>query len=126
MKIDIHTHILPEHLPRWSEKFGYGGFIHLDHHKPCCARMLRDDEKYFREVEENYIPSFPEVMQLSDRDINSIRQVLSSTIRRHENQEYAGRIARKVQDALKIETTLHPVDFMELLLKDYNHLSAKG
>ncbi len=53
MKIDIHTHILPEHIPNWKEKFGYGGFIKLDHHKPCCARMLRDDEKFFREVEEN-------------------------------------------------------------------------
>ncbi len=51
-KIDIHTHILPEHLPRWSEKFGYGGFIHLEHHKPCCARMMKDDE-FFREIQSN-------------------------------------------------------------------------
>lgn len=47
--IDIHTHILPEHIPNWKEKFGYGGFIHLDHHKPCCARMMKDD-KFFREI----------------------------------------------------------------------------
>ncbi len=53
LKIDIHTHILPKEIPRWSEKFGYGGFITLEHHKPCCARMLRDDGKFFREVEEN-------------------------------------------------------------------------
>jgi aminocarboxymuconate-semialdehyde decarboxylase len=52
LKIDIHTHIIPEHLPRWSEKFGYGGFIHLDHHKPCCARMMKDDE-FFREIQDN-------------------------------------------------------------------------
>ncbi|MFZ5554541.1 MAG: amidohydrolase family protein [Bacteroidota bacterium] len=50
--IDIHTHILPEHIPAWKEKFGYGGFIHLEHHKPCCARMMMDD-KFFREVEDN-------------------------------------------------------------------------
>ncbi len=50
--IDIHTHILPEHIPNWKEKFGYGGFIHLEHHKPCCARMMMDD-KFFREVEDN-------------------------------------------------------------------------
>ena len=53
MKIDIHTHILPEHIPAWKEKFGYGGFIKLDHHKPCCARMIKDDGKFFREVEDN-------------------------------------------------------------------------
>lgn len=53
LTIDIHTHILPEHIPNWKEKFGYGGFIHLDHHKPCCAKMMRDDGKFFREIEDN-------------------------------------------------------------------------
>ncbi len=51
--IDIHTHILPENIPGWKEKFGYGGFIKLDHHKNCCARMIRDDGKFFREIEDN-------------------------------------------------------------------------
>lgn len=53
LTIDIHTHILPEHIPDWKEKFGYNGFIQLDHHKPCCARMIRDDGKFFREIEDN-------------------------------------------------------------------------
>jgi len=52
LKIDIHTHIMPGEMPRWAHKFGYGGFIHLDHHKPCCARMMQDD-KFFREVMDN-------------------------------------------------------------------------
>lgn len=51
-KIDIHTHIIPEHVPRWAEKFGYGGFIHLEHHKDCCAKMMMDD-KFFREIQDN-------------------------------------------------------------------------
>jgi aminocarboxymuconate-semialdehyde decarboxylase len=52
LKIDIHTHILPENWPDLKEKYGYGGFVRLEHHKPCCARMLMDD-KFFREVEHN-------------------------------------------------------------------------
>ena len=52
LKIDIHTHIIPEHFPRFSQKFGYGGFIHLEHHKPCCARMMIDNN-LFREIESN-------------------------------------------------------------------------
>ena len=52
LTVDIHTHILPEKIPNFKEKFGYGGFIHLDHHKPCCARMMMDD-RFFREVEDN-------------------------------------------------------------------------
>src|ERR1700739_17877 len=52
LTIDIHTHIIPEHVPDYAKKFGYGDFIHLDHHKPCCARMMKGD-KFFREIEDN-------------------------------------------------------------------------
>ena len=50
--VDIHTHILPETMPNWASKFGYGGFIHLDHHCPGCAKMYKDST-FFREVEAN-------------------------------------------------------------------------
>jgi aminocarboxymuconate-semialdehyde decarboxylase len=53
LKIDVHTHILPKNIPEWKERFGYGGFIKLEHHKPCRARMLKDDGHFFREVEDN-------------------------------------------------------------------------
>lgn len=52
MKIDIHTHIMPDHTPNWYKKFGYGEFIHLEHHQPCCARMIKGD-KVFREIQSN-------------------------------------------------------------------------
>jgi aminocarboxymuconate-semialdehyde decarboxylase len=53
LKIDVHTHILPKNIPNWKEKFGYGGFITLDHYQPCAAKMLRDDGKQFRDIDEN-------------------------------------------------------------------------
>ncbi|GAA4307212.1 amidohydrolase family protein [Nibribacter koreensis] len=52
LKIDIHTHILPERWPDLRERYGYGGFVRLEHHKPCCARMMLDD-RFFREVQDN-------------------------------------------------------------------------
>jgi len=51
-KIDIHTHIIPENLPKWADKFGYGDFIHLDHHGDCKASMMIGD-RFFREIESN-------------------------------------------------------------------------
>lgn len=53
LKIDVHTHILPKDIPKWKEKFGYGGFIQLDHVGKGCARMLKDDGHFFREIESN-------------------------------------------------------------------------
>ncbi|MGE0710004.1 MAG: amidohydrolase family protein [Planctomycetota bacterium] len=52
LKVDIHTHILPERWPDLRERYGYGGFIRLEHHQAGCARMLKDDD-FFREVQSN-------------------------------------------------------------------------
>lgn len=52
LKIDTHTHILPRKLPNWSEKFGYGDFIYLQHHKKGAAKMMRGNQ-FFREIQEN-------------------------------------------------------------------------
>ena len=52
LKIDMHTHILPEKLPNFAEKFGYGEFISLLHHRQGAALMMKGD-KFFREIEEN-------------------------------------------------------------------------
>lgn len=52
MKIDIHTHILPREWPDLDKKYGYGGFVRLEHYKPCCARMIIGDG-VFREITDN-------------------------------------------------------------------------
>jgi len=52
MKIDLHTHILPHDWPDLDAKYGYGGFVRLDHYKPCCARMMIGN-RVFREITDN-------------------------------------------------------------------------
>ena len=52
MKIDLHTHILPHNWPDLDAKYGYGGFVRLDHYQPCCARMMIGD-RVFREITDN-------------------------------------------------------------------------
>ncbi|MDP9254651.1 MAG: amidohydrolase, partial [Verrucomicrobiota bacterium] len=52
MKIDLHTHILPRDWPDLDAKYGYNGFVRLDHYKPCCARMMIGD-RVFREITDN-------------------------------------------------------------------------
>jgi len=52
MKVDLHTHILPHDWPDLDAKYGYPGFVRLDHYKPCCARMMMGD-RVFREITDN-------------------------------------------------------------------------
>lgn len=76
LKIDIHTHILPKDIPDWKKRFGYGGFIRLDHHKPCCARMIKDDGHFFREIEDNCWSPEKRVEEIDGFGVNV--QVLST------------------------------------------------
>ena len=73
--IDIHTHIIPEDLPLFRKKFGYGGFINLEHHKPCGAKMMMDG-KFFREIESNCWEPVDRIKECDQYGVNV--QVLST------------------------------------------------
>ncbi|MBS1773528.1 MAG: amidohydrolase [Bacteroidetes bacterium] len=75
-KIDIHTHIMPENIPNWFQKFGYGDFIRLEHHKPCCAKMIKGD-KVFREIEEN---CWDPKARMKEMDMTEVTTQVLSTI----------------------------------------------
>jgi len=76
LSIDIHTHILPENIPDFGRRYGYRGFIHLDHHRPGCARMMMDD-KFFREVQANCWD--PEV-RMGECDLHKVQVQVLSTV----------------------------------------------
>ncbi len=75
MKIDIHTHIMPDKMPNWVQKFGYGEFIHLEH-RNCKACMMKGD-KLFREVDDN---CFDTVVRLKEMDETEVTIQVLSTI----------------------------------------------
>jgi aminocarboxymuconate-semialdehyde decarboxylase len=52
LTIDMHAHVLPRTWPNLKEKYGYGGFINLEHIANGNARMLMDG-RFFREIEPN-------------------------------------------------------------------------
>jgi aminocarboxymuconate-semialdehyde decarboxylase len=74
LKIDIHTHIMPEHMPHWTKKFGYGDFIHLEHNN-CQACMMKGD-KLFRVVEDNCFKAETRIKEMDETNVSM--QVLST------------------------------------------------
>ena len=79
----------------------------------------------FMEIQQtNYVVKFPEVLKLSDRDINTIKNVINHFHKYH-NIQTCSRVANKVREVLKIHTDLAPIDFLEKLLADYNYLATK-
>lgn len=81
---------------------------------------------YLEIADAGYEPKFPQVMRLTDRDINGIRNLLSNRRRNREHNAYMERITARIKDALQIETELPAQFFLEQLLYDYNFLSGKS
>jgi aminocarboxymuconate-semialdehyde decarboxylase len=77
VKIDVHTHILPRELPRFKEKYGYGGFIQLEHQVDCRATMLRDDGTSFREIDDK---CWDPKTRLADCDRDGVDVQVLSTV----------------------------------------------
>ena len=46
LKIDIHTHIIPDNLPNFTKKFGYEGFVRLDKKNKSEANMVLFNENF--------------------------------------------------------------------------------
>jgi len=81
----------------------------------------------FREVgtQTDYVPKFPEVMQLTDKDINTLRNLLSQK-RTSDLDLYVDRVARRIEDVLKIHNnSMDPYYFFEELLHDYNFITQQ-
>jgi aminocarboxymuconate-semialdehyde decarboxylase len=68
LKIDMHSHIVPEHLPRWADKFGYGGFIHLESQGSGTAWMMKGEEK-FRLIQSNCWDPEERIAEYAERGV---------------------------------------------------------
>jgi uncharacterized RDD family membrane protein YckC len=82
------------------------------------------EDTVFVAVADSYIPSFPQIMQLSDKDINAIKSILE-TARKKGDYSMAEAASSKIKAHLRIKSSISPFDFLDVLLKDYNYLSTK-
>lgn len=115
LKIDVHTHILPRDIPSWKSKFGYGGFITLDHYEPCCAHMVRDDGKQFRDIEEN---CWEPAKRIEEMDATGVGVQVLSTVpvmfSYWAEAEHAAEIARFLNDHIADIVSEFPARFVGL------------
>lgn len=76
----------------------------------------------FLEVSDSYVPKFPEVMRLSDRDMNTLKSIIDNA-RKFKDPHMAKLAADKIKRHLNIQTQMPSEEFLEVLMKDYNYLS---
>jgi aminocarboxymuconate-semialdehyde decarboxylase len=114
LTVDIHTHILPRELPRWADRFGYGGFVDLAHERPGCARMSIDG-RFFREVEEN---CWSPARRIEECDAAGVRVQVLSTVpvlfSYWARPEHGHEVARFLNDHIAETVRAYPRRFLGL------------
>lgn len=89
-------------------------------------RLTQIEDTIYLEIEDTqYKVVFPEVMKLTDRDINGIRNLLDAKNQNKDTYIYMAKIAQRIKEVLNLNTALDPESLMKQLLKDYNHLTRK-
>jgi uncharacterized RDD family membrane protein YckC len=82
------------------------------------------DTIYVEVDEKNYKVKYPQVIKLSDKDINTINNVLSQH-KKYSMHGYLGTLSHKIEQVLGIQSEGDNEEFLRTLLNDYNYLSQK-
>ncbi len=53
MKIDVHTHIIPQDMPKFRDMFGYGNFTHIEQCDNCRANLVNNEGVIFKNLSSN-------------------------------------------------------------------------
>ncbi|WP_333818914.1 RDD family protein [Ohtaekwangia sp.] len=77
----------------------------------------------FTLAEDDYVPQFPAVAMLSDRDVELIQQALE-VYRKHDNIQPVMLITEKIKRMLSIETDMTFENFLTTILKDYSKVTS--
>lgn len=88
------------------------------------SKISVHDTVFMNVSQPDYKVLFPDAIRLSDRDINTIKTVTLQS-RKHRNYDMCYRVADKVKTVLNINADMHPVDFLEKIIADYNFLATK-
>jgi uncharacterized RDD family membrane protein YckC len=88
----------------------------VDHHQISA-------ENVFVSPEDDYTPTFPQVVELTETDIELIQRALEVN-RDQGNSQPAIVVTDKVKSLLKIETDMPPIKFLYTIVKDYQKITA--
>jgi len=84
------------------------------------TKRVQLSQVVYQELPEDYQVTYSDVVQLTDRDIETIRQVL-----RRRNEELMAQTAAKVSDVLNLNNITEPRTFLLTIINDYTYLAAK-
>ncbi|SDX86097.1 Uncharacterized membrane protein YckC, RDD family [Lutibacter oricola] len=76
------------------------------------------------DIAEGYVPTFPQVTVLTDNDVQTIKELYLKAMRA-ENHKTILKLHIKVTELTGITTDLKPVEFIDIIIKDYNYYTQQ-
>ncbi|KAI1708839.1 amidohydrolase domain-containing protein [Ditylenchus destructor] len=114
-KIDVHTHVLPRNIPDFSQKFGYGGFITLNHNEDTGVSSMMKNGTLFRNVEKNCFDFETRLDEMEKCKVN-VQAVSTVPVMFHywAKAEHAEYTSRFLNDDLAGNCRKYPSKFISL------------
>ncbi|WP_437919259.1 RDD family protein [Sphingobacterium sp. LRF_L2] len=72
----------------------------------------------FAEITQQYVVTFPEVIRLSDKDANSIKDIYKKGYERKDYNIILA-LSNKLVDLLNVKPQMRPEEFIDIVIKDY-------
>jgi aminocarboxymuconate-semialdehyde decarboxylase len=114
LRIDLHTHILPERWDDLDRRYGCSGFVRIEHAAPGRARLLRGD-RCFREISDN---CWDPTRRIEECDAAGVDVQVLSTVpvmfSYWAKPEHALDLSRMLNDHIAGVVAAHPTRFVGL------------
>ncbi len=115
--IAITTILLSKNSQRLGDLAGGTTVVRLVNTAPITS------QKIIQNLSENYVAEFPQVVNLTDKDISIIKEALDANVQLG-NERPILVIAEKLKKMHGIETTMSASQFLYTVMKDYHHLTS--
>lgn len=76
------------------------------------------------DIPDGYVPSYPQVTILKDRDVQNIKKLYYNA-RRSGNHNVILSLSEKISALIEVQPRERPIDFVNVILKDYNYFTQK-
>jgi len=77
-----------------------------------------------RELPEDYSPKFPQVTVFKDNEMQTIKNLYDSA-KRNGNHNVILSLSNRIKKVTEITTALKPIEFVDIIIKDYNYYTQQ-
>ena len=76
------------------------------------------------DLPEDYVPKYPQVTVLSDKDVENIKTLYRNSLR-NSNHRIINSLSQKVSELLQVTPQELPMQFIKTVIKDYNYYTQR-